>query len=99
VTNSSGEQISRQDIDAVAEKLQSWSESLSDQEQLVMGWILARAQAAENPDVSGYFSGQAGGAPFSAQLAQAAGLNPQSSAIILQDLRAHGLSFGRLGRA
>ncbi len=89
-------EITRQQVDTVAEKMQAWSESLTDQEQLVIGWILQRAMAADQGEVTGY----AGPAPtFPGQLGQAAGfgLSSPNAIVIDKGLAAHGLAFGRLG--
>ena len=75
-------QISQQDVDAVTERLKEWIPTLPEQEQLVLGWILTRAAAAENADVSGYTSGVGAGVPVSSLMAQAAGLGgPSTSAL------------------
>lgn len=88
-------EITRQQVDSVAEKMQAWSESLTDQEQLVIGWILQRAMTADQGEVTGY----AGPAPtFTGQLGQAAGLGLSSPNLVIdRGLAAHGLAFGRLG--
>lgn len=61
--------IRRQDVEAVTDKLESFVTTLADQEQQVLGWILARAEAAGDPEepVSGVTP------PISRSLLQAAG--------------------------
>ncbi len=49
--------VTPQDIDAVAEKLAKFAEQLPQQERNILGWIIARASAASEQDVSGYLSG------------------------------------------
>lgn len=49
--------VTPQDIDVVAEKLAKFAEQLPQQERNILGWIIARASAASEQDVSGYLSG------------------------------------------
>ncbi len=69
--------ISQDDVDAVTEKLKEWMPTLPEQEQLVMGWVLTRAAAAGDVDVDAYAQ-QSAGAPVSALMAEAAGLQEVS---------------------
>ena len=66
--------VTEQDVEAITERLKSWIPTLPEQEQLVMGWILSRAAAAQDPDVAGYAAGVGAGVPISTLMAQAAGL-------------------------
>lgn len=70
-------EISQQDVEAVTEKLKQWMPTLPEQEQLVMGWVLTRAAAAGDEDVSEYTQRSAG-APVSTLMAEAAGLQEVS---------------------
>jgi hypothetical protein len=47
-------EINPQDVEAVTEKLKEWVPTLPEQEQLVMGWVLTRAAAAGDEEVSGH---------------------------------------------
>lgn len=49
--------VTPEDIDALAEKLGKFAEQLPQQERNILGWIIARASAASEQDVSGYLSG------------------------------------------
>lgn len=64
-----------QDVEAVADKLESFKRTLPDQEKEVLGWLLARAQAAGDLDMPVRDVTQ----PISSSLAQAAGLRPQAA--------------------
>jgi hypothetical protein len=68
------ERVTEQDVEAITEKLKSWITTLPEQEQLVMGWILSRAAAAQDPDIAGYTTEVGAGVPISTLMAQAAGL-------------------------
>jgi hypothetical protein len=70
-------EINPQDVEAVTEKLKEWVPTLPEQEQLVMGWVLTRAAAAADDEVSDYAERSAG-APVSALMAEAAGLQEVS---------------------
>jgi hypothetical protein len=74
-------QISPEDIQGVADKLEKFVAELPEQEQNVLGWILTRAQAAGEADTSGYYFGDLQTAqlagfrtPIASQLARSAGL-------------------------
>jgi|SRR5687768_13293557 hypothetical protein len=67
-------QISQEDVDSVGERLKEWIPTLPEQEQLVLGWVLTRAAAAEDKDVADYAQRAQGGVPVSDLLAEAAGL-------------------------
>ncbi len=54
-------EINPQDVEAVTEKLKEWVPTLPEQEQLVMGWVLTRAAAAGDEEVSEYAERSAGG--------------------------------------
>ena len=47
-------QITSEDVASVSEKLKEWIPTLPEQEQLVLGWVLTRAAAAEDNDVTEY---------------------------------------------
>lgn len=49
--------VTPEDIDALAEKLGKFAEQLPQQERNILGWIIARASAASEQDVSAYLSG------------------------------------------
>jgi len=70
--------IRKEDIDAVAERLQEWIPTLPEQEQLVLGWIMTRAAAAEDEDVQEYATRTEGGVPVSELMAEAVGLHEVS---------------------
>ena len=70
--------ISPDDVDAVTERLKEWIPTLPEQEQLVMGWVLTRAAAAEDTDVDAYAERTEGGVPISSLMAEAAGLQDVS---------------------
>jgi hypothetical protein len=55
--------VTPEDVDAVAEKLAKFAEQLPQQERNILGWIIARASAASEQDVSGYLSGLGTTAP------------------------------------
>jgi len=70
--------IKQEDVDAVTERLKEWIPTLPEQEQLVMGWVLTRAAAAEEEDVTEYTERAEGGVPVSSLMAEAAGLQDVS---------------------
>jgi len=70
--------ISAEDVEAVTERLKEWMPTLPEQEQLVMGWVLTRAAAAEDADVDAYTQRTEGGVPVSSLMAEAAGLQEVS---------------------
>ena len=59
-------EIKSEDVEAVTEKLKEWIPTLPEQEQLVVGWVLTRAAAAEDADVNEYTESSEGGVPISA---------------------------------
>jgi len=72
--------ITKDDVEAVAGKLESFIADLPEQERDVLGWVLTRAEAVSTDDTAGYFQslGQvtplAGySSPLSAQLGKSAG--------------------------
>lgn len=75
--------ISRQDVEHVAGKLESFMQDLPEQERNVLGWILTRAAAAPEADTFGYssFSPALTGfaSPISAQLGLASGFGQAAS--------------------
>ena len=73
--------ISRDDVNAVTEKLKEWMPTLPEQEQLVMGWVLTRAAAAGDEEAEAYAERSAG-TPVSALMAEAAGLQEVSGYVI-----------------
>lgn len=70
--------ITPEDVNAVTERLKEWMPTLPEQEQLVMGWVLTRAAAAEDADVDAYTERAEGGVPVSSLMAEAAGLQDVS---------------------
>lgn len=70
--------ITAEDVEAVTERLKEWVPTLPEQEQLVLGWVLTRAAAAEDDAVAEYADRTEGGVPVSALMAQAAGLHDVS---------------------
>jgi hypothetical protein len=79
--------ISKDDVNAVTEKLKEWMPTLPEQEQLVMGWVLTRAAAAGDVDVDSYTE-RSGGEPVSALMAEAAGF---------QEVGGHALPIKTIG--
>jgi hypothetical protein len=77
--------ISPEDVESVTEKLKEWMPTLPEQEQLVMGWVLTRAAAAGDADVSEYAERSAG-APVSSLMAEAAGLQEVTSHALPQTI-------------
>jgi hypothetical protein len=75
--------ITHQDVEGVAQKLERFAEGLPEQERNVLGWILTRAQAAEEADLTGYAMGTVQppqllpgySSKLSSQLARSAGLS------------------------
>ena len=57
----------------MTEKLKEWMPTLPEQEQLVMGWVLTRAAAADDTDVKEYTESSEGGVPVSTLMAEAGG--------------------------
>ena len=82
--------ISADDVNAVTERLKEWMPTLPEQEQLVMGWVLTRAAAAEDADVEAYTQRTEGGVPVSSLMAEAAGLQEVSGFRML-DINISGL--------
>lgn len=70
--------ITPDDVDAVTERLKEWIPTLPEQEQLVLGWILTRAAAAEEKEVQAYAERTEGGVPVSSLMAEAAGIQDVS---------------------
>jgi hypothetical protein len=71
--------IRKQDVDALASKLEQFAKSLPAQEQGVLGWVLARAQATSEVELAeGELESVAGGhtsGPMHKVLEKAAGLH------------------------
>jgi hypothetical protein len=71
--------IRKQDVDALASKLEQFAKTLPAQEQGVLGWVLARAQATSEVELSeGELESVAGGhtsGPMHRVLEKAAGLH------------------------
>jgi hypothetical protein len=80
-------EINQQDVEAVTEKLKEWVPTLPEQEQLVIGWVLTRAAAADDEAVSSY-ADRSAGAPVSTLMAEAAGL---------QEVSGHALPIKTIG--
>jgi hypothetical protein len=71
--------LQKKDVDALSGKLEDFARSLPEQEQNVLGWILARSQAAANAELSDEaLDAVSGGQSLSDQLAQAAGFDSVS---------------------
>jgi hypothetical protein len=70
--------ISPEDVESVTERLKEWIPTLPEQEQLVVGWVLTRAAAAEDADVDAYTERTEAGVPVSSLMAEAAGLQDVS---------------------
>jgi hypothetical protein len=72
------DRINPEDVQSVTEKLKEWIPTLPEQEQLIMGWVLTRAAAADDADVDEYTGRAKGGMPVSTLMAEAAGLQDVS---------------------
>jgi hypothetical protein len=75
--------ITKDDVEGMAAKLEAFAETLPEQEQNVLGWIITRAQAAPEGDTEGYSNLSAQQlapfqTPLSAQLGRAAGFGPRA---------------------
>jgi len=70
--------ITPQDVEAITTRLKEWMPTLPEQEQLVLGWVLTRAAAAEEDDVAEYVKRSDPGVPVSTLMAEAAGLQDVS---------------------
>jgi len=70
--------VTSEDVAAVTERLKGWLPTLPEQEQLVLGWMLTRAAAADEVDVTEYTERTGGGVPVSSLMAEAAGLQDVS---------------------
>jgi hypothetical protein len=74
--------ITRSEIDALGGKLDDFAQGLPDTERQVLGWIIARAQAADEDDVKGFALASNN---INDQLASASGLsrgNPVESVTV-----------------
>jgi hypothetical protein len=69
------QELKHEDVESVSEKLKEWVPSLPEQEQLVLGWILTRAAAANDEAALQYAQQVGAGVPVSALTAEAAGLS------------------------
>jgi hypothetical protein len=71
--------IRKQDVDSLANKLEAFAKNLPEQERGVLGWVLARARATSEMELSDSdLETAAGGAtsgPMNKVLEQAAGLH------------------------
>jgi len=76
------EKVTSEDVKAVTENLKKWMPTLPEQEQLVLGWILTRAAAAEDADVNEYTSRAGAGVPVATLMAEAAGLHDVSGHMV-----------------
>lgn len=72
--------ITRDDVEAVAGKLDAFMADLPEQERDVLGWILTRAQAAPDEDTAGFYQSYSASpqqlqfaTPLSTQLGRSAG--------------------------
>lgn len=87
-------QITPEDVESLTQKLEEFVKDLPPQERQVLSWIVARAQALGEPEVSGYMTSQS---LFSSSvLAQqrSAGLRTPVGA---QVARAAGFGIGGVG--
>lgn len=66
------------DIESVGAKLDAFAETLPDQEREVLGWILARARAAGDPDVPVQSVAEEGGSQSPAGARASAAIRPQT---------------------
>jgi len=66
-------EIKRKDVDSLARKIETFAQTLPEQEQNVLGWILSRAEAATELTDSD-LDAVAGGGSLSSQLANSMGL-------------------------
>lgn len=66
--------ITSDDVKALSKRLEEWGRALPEQEQLVLGWVLTRAAAADDIHVNAYAEQTSGGVPVSSLMAEAAGL-------------------------
>jgi hypothetical protein len=78
--------IAQKDVDAVTERIKEWMPTLPEQEQLVMGWILTRAAAADDDDVAEYTERTEAGVAVSTLLAEAAGLGEVSGYAMIKTI-------------
>jgi len=77
--------IRQQDVNSLAKKLEKFAENLPEQEQGVLGWVLARARATtemelSESDLEGAAGGNTSGVPMNQMLAGAAGLSDAQAA-------------------
>jgi len=73
--------LRQQDVNSLARKLEKFAESLPEHEQGVLGWVLARARAStelelSERDLAAAAGGNTSNVPLNQVLAGAAGLNP-----------------------
>jgi hypothetical protein len=74
-------EITRSEIDALAGKLDDFAHGLPETERQILGWIVARAQASNEDDVTGFALASSN---INDQLASAAGFSisrPNASTI------------------
>jgi hypothetical protein len=76
-------EIKREDVDAVASKLQSFANTLPEQEKNVLSWLLSRAQAStEISEMSDEaLDAVSGGQAMSSQLAESLGFGEYNEAV------------------
>jgi hypothetical protein len=68
--------LQKKDVDALSGKLEDFAKGLPEQEKNVLGWILARSQAASNEELAEEaLDAVSGGDSLSDQLAKAAGFD------------------------
>ncbi len=67
--------ITPEDVKSVTDRLKDWIPTLPEQEQLVLGWVLARAAAAADDDVAAYVERSEPGTSVSTLMAEATGLH------------------------
>jgi hypothetical protein len=80
------ERVTPEDVEALTEKLKSWITTLPEQEQLVLGWVLTRATAAESAAAMTGAREMGPGVPVSSLMAQAAGLRAPSGDLMPQTI-------------
>jgi hypothetical protein len=73
-------EIKRKDVDSLARKIEAFAQTLPEQEQNVLGWLLSRAEAASDLTDSDLDT-VAGGGSLSSQLANSMGFGGSDDSI------------------
>jgi hypothetical protein len=94
VTQPGPTQITPDDVESVARKLEEFVKDLPDQERQVLSWIVARAQAVGEQEVTGYLSSQP---LFSSSVVSQNRLPGFRTPAGMQVARAAGFSMGGVG--